>query len=129
MPNIVSLRKAALAAVPVASSIEYDGANLQLTDETGTRYAVPKSGAAGAIAAVVVPASTVALVNTTDTNQMYCTTGGTVTAIDVKRGTNTAIAYADAAGAAVLACNVVIAPGDSIIWTYTVVPTVSVVPL
>ena len=128
MPNITSLRKAALAAVPVPSSVEYDGTNMQMTDETGARRPIPVSGVAAAIAAMAVPATGVAYVNNAKTAVQVVTTGGTVTVISVTRGANSVDALSQAAGA-VTGSVVVLAPGDSITFTYTAAPTVNIIPL
>ena len=128
MPNILPLRKAPLAGVPVPSSVEYDGKNLYTTDETGTRYAAQKSGVAGAIAAMVVPATTVAYVNNAATPVQCLIYGGTNTVVSVTRGAATVDIWTGA-GVAIAGLAVTLDPGDAITFTYTAVPTVNLMPL
>ncbi len=128
MPNLISLRKAPLAAAPMASSLEYDGNALQLTDETGARTPIPRSGVASAIAAMAVPATGVAYVNTAKTAVQIASYGGTVTVISVTRGVTTVDILSQAAGA-VTGSVVTLAPGDAITFTYTVAPAVNIIPL
>lgn len=129
MQNVRALRPAPLAAVPVPSTTEYDGEIQYTTDQDGARFQVPKSNPAAAIAALAVPASTVAYVNAGKTNQMLAISGGVVSLITQTRNAVVADLFVLAAAAAVDGLVAILAPGDSIAFTYTTVPVVSVIPL
>lgn len=128
MANITALRAAALAATPVASSLEYDGESVQLTNQEGVRTPLVKSGAAGAIAAVAVPASGTPYTNAAKTAVQYLIYGGTVTVISVTRAGVTVDVLSQAA-AAVAGLAFTLAPGDEFTVTYTAAPTVNAMPL
>lgn len=129
MSNLLALRPAALKTVPAPDSLEYDGESLSLTDQDSARWTVPKSNIAGAIAAMVVPATGVAYTNTGKNSIAVAITGGVVSEITQGRGANTAILFQLGTAAAVDGVVAILAPGDTITFTYTTVPVVSIIPL